>query len=92
MNEKERDEKNAYNNNWLLKNYERLKTNRNQFLEKSALPERVIRINDNRGKKKDLSTIIGQVKALYEIGKTQRQISELLAISTGSVCNFLKRE
>lgn len=88
MDTKERDEKNVRQNQWLLKNYERLKT-RNHFPEYADSSERISRVNNPGGKKKDLSAIVEKVKALSRCGKSQRQIAELLAISTGSVNKFI---
>jgi hypothetical protein len=73
----DREEFNSRRNAYLFVNYYKMKQ------ETLVVPMR-------KAKADQLTGIVQKVKALSRCGKTQREISALLAISVGSVCKFLK--
>jgi hypothetical protein len=87
----DRDEKNASNNQWLLRNYDKIKLQEIHNLQKKT---DVLSCDKQpytkQGKKTDKSSSIVQtVNAMHNSGLTQKKISELLSISIGSVNRLL---
>lgn len=87
----DRDEKNALNNQWLLRNYDKIKLQRiDNFQDNSEVLSYRKQPCTMQGKKTDKSSSIVQtVTALHRSGLTQKKISELLCISIGSVNRLL---